>query len=300
MSDLTEADLKRLDERRRLWGGGFYLSDKEWKALIAAAREGLAGRKRIEDAKQLLSVIAKAGCPVGVHADAGIARYLTATFVQKCRDWCEHTEDKQMGTKNPLTVDEADALIALAHPPTAPQERVGSFDFVDCANPPPTGTAPQEREDACPLCGLYSINSRCPRCCPPEELDAPSPSVVSEGEPLTPDYSENEALKPQKLSVGELVEALLRRIATGGVYPDPLCQLAAQALKQQADLVKNYAALYMDRCEKWSDLHTQLSEARKHIDDLNETTSRLHNLTAAQANELNDWRAKAHVPHEPN
>lgn len=51
----------------------------------------------LDKAHALLSVVAgviKDGSqrmPVGVHApDGGVARYLTASFVAKCADWCEN------------------------------------------------------------------------------------------------------------------------------------------------------------------------------------------------------------------
>ena len=48
----------------------------------------------LAEARGLLSAIAGAvkdgeqRMPVGVHGGRGVARYLTAAFVQKCADWC--------------------------------------------------------------------------------------------------------------------------------------------------------------------------------------------------------------------
>lgn len=50
----------------------------------------------LDKAHALLSVVAGAvkdgqQCmPVGVHGEVGVARYLTASFVQRCADWCEN------------------------------------------------------------------------------------------------------------------------------------------------------------------------------------------------------------------
>ena len=53
--------------------------------------------KALDKAHELLSAVAgvvKDGeqrMPVGVHAnEGGVARYLTASFVAKCADWCEN------------------------------------------------------------------------------------------------------------------------------------------------------------------------------------------------------------------
>ena len=54
-----------------------------------------ASCRALDKAHALLSVVAgvvKDGeqrMPIGVHGNDGIARYLTASFVKKCADWCE-------------------------------------------------------------------------------------------------------------------------------------------------------------------------------------------------------------------
>ena len=51
-------------------------------------------RVAVREAHELLATVGgviKDGeqrMPVGVHGTSGIARYLTASFVQKCADWC--------------------------------------------------------------------------------------------------------------------------------------------------------------------------------------------------------------------